>query len=72
VSIKFVGVDMQKCITWPKKFGEGHQGWNKIYIEVSLRPQKLNIPLKIRLVMFFVILLLFHFLKFFVFGFYKL
>jgi hypothetical protein len=59
--IKFVEIDLQKCITWPKKFGEGHQEWNKIYIEVSLKPKNLNIPLKIRLVMFFVILLLFHF-----------
>jgi hypothetical protein len=59
--IKFVEVDLQKCITWPKKFGEGHQEWNKIYSEVNLRPKKLNVPLKIRSVMFFVILLLFHF-----------
>jgi hypothetical protein len=61
VSIKFAKVDLQKCITWPKKLGEGHQEWNIFYIEVILMPKKLNSPLKIKLVMFFVILLLFHF-----------
>jgi hypothetical protein len=72
VSIKFVETYLQKCITWPKKFSEGHQEWNKIYIEISLRPKNLNVPMKIKLVMFFIILLLFHFGKFFVSSSYKL
>jgi hypothetical protein len=43
---------MQKCITWPKKFGKGHKKWNKACIEVGLKPIKLNTPLKTMLVMF--------------------
>jgi hypothetical protein len=50
VSIKISRVDLQKCITWPKKSNKGHQKWNIACIKVGLRSKKLNIPVKTRLV----------------------
>jgi hypothetical protein len=52
VSIKFAQTNLQKCITWPNKFGKGRQEWNKACIEVGLRPKKLNTLVKTRLVWF--------------------
>ncbi len=51
VSIKSTSVNLQKCITWPKKLGKDHQEWNKACIEASLRPKKLNILMKTKLVL---------------------
>ncbi len=48
--IKFSQAYLQKCITWPNFFGEGHREWNKVCIEASLRPMKLNTLVKTRLV----------------------
>jgi hypothetical protein len=48
VSIKSTQVDLQKCITWPKKYGKGKQEWNKVCLETKIRPKKLNIPIKTR------------------------
>lgn len=48
VFIKFVHVDLQKCIIWPNKFGTGQHEWNKVCIEVNLRLNNLNILMKIR------------------------
>ncbi len=31
---------LQKCITWPKKFGKGRQKWNKACVETNIRPRK--------------------------------
>jgi hypothetical protein len=45
-------VDLQKCITWLKKFGEGHQEWSRACIEVGLKPKKLNTLVKTKLVWF--------------------
>ncbi len=36
VSIKFAQVDLQKCKTWPKKFGKGKQKWNKVCINFQI------------------------------------
>ncbi len=38
--------DLQKCITWSKKFGKGRHEWNKTYIDFEIHPRKLNIPIK--------------------------
>jgi hypothetical protein len=48
VSIKSIQRDLQKCITWPKKFRKGRQEWEKAYVNSCLPPQKLNIPMKTR------------------------
>jgi hypothetical protein len=40
VSIKFAQVHLQKCITWPKKFGRSGKKWCKTCIEVGLRLEK--------------------------------
>ncbi len=45
-SIKSVQVDLQKCITWPKKFGKGRQEWNKVCVETNIHPKKLNTLVK--------------------------
>jgi hypothetical protein len=50
VFIKSTRANLQKWITWPKKFRKSHQEWNKACIEASLRPRKLNIPEKTKLV----------------------
>jgi hypothetical protein len=36
VSIKFVQIDLQKCITWPKTSKKGRQEWMKAFISVGL------------------------------------
>jgi hypothetical protein len=46
VSIKFAQANLQKCITWFKKFGKGRQEWNKACSEIGIRPKKLNILVK--------------------------
>ncbi len=65
VSIKSTQVDLKKCITWPKKFGKGHQEWNKTCIEVSLKPKKLNILMKTKFQTFNFLL---HFCKSLIFS----
>jgi hypothetical protein len=47
-SIKFVLENLQKCITWPKKYGNGRQEWNKACVEIGIHPKKLNILMKTR------------------------
>ncbi len=46
--IKFAQIDLQKCIIWPKKYGEGKREWNKACLEIAIRPKKLNTPIKTR------------------------
>ncbi len=41
-SIKNSQFDIQKCITWPKKFGKGRQKWNKECMDARIDPKKLN------------------------------
>jgi hypothetical protein len=48
VSIKFVQIDLQKCITWPKKSRKGKQEWMKAYITICIGLGKLNTPVKTR------------------------
>jgi hypothetical protein len=36
VSIKSVQIDLQKCITWPKKSIKGRQEWMKAFVNVDL------------------------------------
>jgi hypothetical protein len=48
VLIKSIQGDLQKCITWPKKYGKGRQEWEKAHVKSSLPPQKLNTLVKIR------------------------
>jgi hypothetical protein len=48
VSIKFVQIDLQKCIIWLKKSRKGKQEWMKAYIIVCLRLGKLNALVKTR------------------------
>jgi len=55
VSIKSTQVNLQKCITWPKRLGKDHQEWNKACIEASLRAKNLNILVKMKLVLILVI-----------------
>jgi hypothetical protein len=43
VYIKSTQANLQKCITWPKKFGKGRHEWNKACVETSIHPKKLNI-----------------------------
>jgi hypothetical protein len=57
---------LQKCITCSNKSIKGCQEWNKACIEAGLRPKKLNTLVKTLLVMFLIILILFHFCKSFV------
>jgi hypothetical protein len=47
-SISTVEVDIQKCITWPKKFGKGRFTWDKACMDSSLRPRKLSTHVKTR------------------------
>ncbi len=48
VSIKSTKFDIQKFVTWPKKFGKGRQEWMKNYIEYKIQPRTLNTLVKIR------------------------
>jgi hypothetical protein len=48
VSIKSIQIDLQKCITWPKKSRKGKQEWMKAYITICLRFGKLNTLVKTR------------------------
>jgi hypothetical protein len=52
VFIKSTYANLQKCITWPKKFGKCHKKWKRACIEASLRPKKLNTLVKTQLVWF--------------------
>jgi hypothetical protein len=42
IFIKSAQSDLQKCITWPKKFGKGKQEWTKACIDFRIHPKKLN------------------------------
>ncbi len=46
VYVKFVQVDLQKCIIWLKK--QGKQEWNKTYVKTSICPPKLKTLVKTR------------------------
>jgi len=46
VSIKSTQANLQKCIIWPKKSRKRRQEWNKACVETSIRPRKLNTPMK--------------------------
>ncbi len=52
VFIKSTQANFPKCITWPKKFGEGCQEWNIACIKASLKFRKLNTLVKTKLVWF--------------------
>jgi hypothetical protein len=61
VSIKLVQVNLQKCITWPKKSKKGKHEWIKVYITTNLKPIKLNRQIKINIKYKFVILFVLNF-----------
>jgi hypothetical protein len=42
VSIKSPQVDLQKGITWLKKYGKNRQKWNKVNVEIEIQPQKIK------------------------------
>ncbi len=42
MSIKNAQSNIQKCITWLKKFGKGKQEWNKECMDARIDPRKLN------------------------------
>jgi hypothetical protein len=46
VSIKFVQIYLQKCLTWPKKVGKCRQEWNKPYEDSNIHPRKKTFQLK--------------------------
>jgi hypothetical protein len=46
ISIKSTQSNLQKCITWPKKFGKGRYKGIKSCIESEICPRKLNTPMK--------------------------
>ncbi len=41
-SINVFQANIQKCITWLKKFGKGKQVWDNTCIDFGLRPRKLS------------------------------
>jgi hypothetical protein len=46
ISIKSAQLDLQKCITWCKNFGNNKEGWNKACLDFNLPLRKLNSPMK--------------------------
>jgi hypothetical protein len=46
--IKSTQAYLQKCITWLKKSKKGKQEWNKPCLEIEIRPENLNNPIKIK------------------------
>ncbi len=50
ISIKLAQSNLQKCITWPKKFRKGRYEWTKACIDSKIRPRKLNTPVKRRFI----------------------
>jgi hypothetical protein len=40
VCIKIAQGYLQKCITWPKRFGNGRQEWNKACVEYILMKRR--------------------------------
>jgi hypothetical protein len=48
VSIKFVHVNLQKCIIWLKKFRKIRHEWNKACVETNICPKKLSTLMKTR------------------------
>jgi hypothetical protein len=74
-SIKTTQFDIQKCITWPKKFGKGRGGegreggregwseaWDKAFMDFRLRLRRLNTLVKLNnIYILFLILNFFHF-----------
>ncbi len=48
ISIKSTQFDLQKCMTWLKKYGKGRHEWNKVCIDFGIRLRKLNTPIKTR------------------------
>jgi hypothetical protein len=67
VYIRFAQTYMQKCITWPKKFENCSQEWDKACVEGGLHPKKLNTLVKTR---YHSLLILDNFFKFEFFYFY--
>jgi len=69
MSITFAQSNLQKCITWPKKFGKGRHEWNQACISFNLHPRNLlKIPIKPRYCFFelsFKVFILLNFLIFF-------
>jgi hypothetical protein len=55
VSIKFTKTYMQNCITWPKKFENCSEEWDKAYVESGLHPRKLNTLVKTRYCSIFIL-----------------
>ncbi len=58
ISIKSIIEDLQKCNVWVKKHVKSFQEWFKAYIDFGLETQKLNTPIKLRLINFLFLLLL--------------
>jgi hypothetical protein len=58
ISIKSIIEDLQKCNVWVKKHVNFFQEWFKAYIDFGLETQKLNTPIKLRLInfLFFIII----------------
>jgi len=52
ISIKSIIEDLQKCNVWAKKHVKSLQEWLKAYIDFGLQTQKLNTPIKMRLINF--------------------
>jgi len=52
MSIKNVQYDIQKCITWSKKFGKGRLEWNKACMDARICPKKLNTLIKTKLIFY--------------------
>jgi hypothetical protein len=48
-------LDVQKCMTWPKKSKKGKHEWNKTCIASSFHPRKLNIRYKNKVLFFQII-----------------
>jgi hypothetical protein len=46
VFIKFAQIDLQKCITWPKKSWKGKHEWNEACLEIGIQTKKLNTLIK--------------------------
>jgi hypothetical protein len=48
ISIKYMKLDLHKCIIWIKKSRYGKHEWNKACLYLNICLQKLNILLEVR------------------------
>ncbi len=61
IYVKSTQADLQKCITWFKKFGKGRQELNKTCVETNIWPKKLNTLMKTRSLCFIIISTIYNF-----------